>query len=56
MKKKICIAVALIAFFMLAGFVGGMDMGTLTLSQGFTGSMVSLLVFVVAVKIGGVIE
>ena len=56
MKKKVCIALAITAFFMLAGFVGGMDMGTLTLNQGMMGSLVSLLVFVVTVKIGGVID
>lgn len=54
--KKVCGVVAAVAFFMLAGCVGGMDLGTLTLEQGMGGSLVSLLAFAVALKVGGVIE
>ena len=52
MKKKISVAVAVIAFIMLAGFVGGMDLGTITLAKGFAGSVVSLAVFLGAVVVG----
>lgn len=54
--KKVCGVIAAISFLMLIGFVGGMDQGTLTLAQGGVGAFLSVGVFAVSLKIGGVIN
>ena len=54
--KNLCGVLAGIAFLMTAGFLGGMELGTLTVQSGFLGAAISLLAFVVLLKIGGVIE
>lgn len=56
MKKKIAGIVMTLSFILLAGFIGGLDRDTLTVTQGIAGSAVSLTIFFVSAWKGGIIE
>ena len=56
MRKKIAVIVMVVSFMLLAGFVGGLDMDSITITKGFMGSALSLTVFILSALIGGVIE
>lgn len=55
MRKKMCGIVMFISFFMMAGVLGGMEVGNLTCGEGFFGAAFWLAVMVVAGRVGNII-
>ncbi len=56
MKKGMWAVIATVAFTFLAGFVGGMELESISTAGGFIGAAVSLVVFYAALIGCGVIE
>ena len=55
MRKKICGIIMFISVFMVAGVLGGMEVGNLTCGEGFFGAAFWLFVFFVAGRVGNII-
>lgn len=56
MKHCICGIVMAVSFFMAIGFIGGLEVDSLTVGQAVIGCLASIAAFCIAGRIGGVIE
>ena len=56
MKKVICSVIMLASLFMFVGFIGGMERNTIPVGEAVTGAIISLLIFAISGKVGGIIE
>lgn len=56
MKNLICGIIMAVSFLTAIGFIGGLEVDSLTVGQAVIGCLASIAVFCIAGRIGGVIE